>query len=68
MIKQDFMTTFKGLVQRALHEDNPQEKLRQLADQLEQIFPLRDSTKHKNGRDLGRIGPTPSLRYQAITA
>ena len=53
-------------IQRVLHDDNPQEKLRQLADQLEQIFPLRDSTKHMNGRDLGRIGPTPSLRHHAM--
>ena len=55
-------------IQRVLHEDNPQEKLHQLADQLEQIFPLRDSTKHMNGRNLGRIGPTPSLRHHAMAA
>lgn len=54
-----------AFIRRVLDEDNPQDKLRQLADQLEHIFPLRDSAKHMNGRDLGRIGPTPSLRYQA---
>ena len=57
-----------AFIRRVLDEDNPQDKLRQLADQLEHIFPLRDSTKHMNGRDLGRIGPTPSLRYQAVQA
>jgi hypothetical protein len=48
-----------AFIRRVLHKDNPQARLRQLADQLEQIFPLRDSSKHMNGRDLGRIGPTP---------
>jgi hypothetical protein len=51
---------------RVLHDDNPQERVRQLADQLEHIFPLRDSAKHMTGRDLGRIGPTPSLRYRVV--
>jgi hypothetical protein len=58
----------RAFIRRVLDEDNPQDKLRQLADQLEDLFPLRDSTKHMNGRDLGRIGPTPSLKYQAVAA
>ena len=62
------MRALLDFIQRVLHEDNLPEKRRQLADQLEQIYPLRDSTKHMNERDLGRIGPTPSLRYQAIAA
>jgi hypothetical protein len=53
-------------IRRVLHHDNPQELLRQLADQLEHSFPLRDSAKHMSGRNLGRIGPTPSLRYRAV--
>jgi hypothetical protein len=57
-----------AFIRRVLDADNPQDKLRQLADQLEHIFPLRDSSKHMNGRDLGRTGPTPSLRYQAVAA
>jgi hypothetical protein len=57
-----------AFIRRMLDEDSPQARLRQLADQLEQIFPLRDSSKHMNGRDLGRIWPTPSLWSQAVAA
>jgi hypothetical protein len=29
------------------------------------LFPLAPSSKHMSGRDLGRLEPTPSLRYRA---
>jgi hypothetical protein len=62
------MDALVAFIQRLLSDETPQEKLHQLADMLEQVFPLRDSTKHMNGRDLGRIEPSPSLKYRALAA
>jgi hypothetical protein len=44
--------------------DNVQEKLDLLAKTVEEVFHLADSKKHMNGRDLGRLEPTPSLKYK----
>lgn len=60
------MDALVAFIQRLLSDEAPQEKLHQLADMLKQVFPLRDSTKHMNGRDLGRIAPSPSLKYRAL--
>jgi hypothetical protein len=39
--------------------------LEELLAVAKRLFPLRDSAKHMNGRDLGRLEPTPSLKYRA---
>lgn len=62
------MDAVVAFIQRLLNDKAPQEKLHQLADMLEQVFPLRDSAKHMNGRNLGRIAPSPSLKYRAMAA
>jgi hypothetical protein len=41
------------------------EKLEQLAQAVQKLVPLQDSGKHMNSRDLGRLEPTPSLKYRA---
>jgi len=45
--------------------DNPHQRLEEILAVAKQLFPLRDSAKHMNGRDLGRLEPTPSLKYRA---
>jgi len=39
-------------------------KISQLTDVLSTLFPLSPSSKHLNGRCLGRLESTPSLRYR----
>lgn len=45
--------------------DDPHKKLDEIIQVAKKLFPLRDSTKHMNARNLGRLEPTPSLKYRA---
>jgi hypothetical protein len=45
--------------------EDPHQQLDEIIAVAKRLFPLRDSTKHMNGRDLGRLEPTPSLKYRA---
>jgi hypothetical protein len=47
--------------------DNPHEKLEQLVEVTKNLFLLIPSVAHLNGRDLGRLESTPSLRHMAQT-
>lgn len=44
---------------------DPHEKFNLLTKAIEDVFKLTPSKKHMNGRDLGRLEPTPSLKYRA---
>jgi hypothetical protein len=55
-------------VRRVLSSDDPVEQFAKLAEKVKALFPLAPSGKHMSGRDIGRLGPTPSLRYRAATA
>ena len=49
-----------------LSADDPEEKLNLLTETLKnQVFTLRTSQKHMVNRDLGRLEPTPGLKYKA---
>jgi hypothetical protein len=48
-----------------LSTPDPQEKLNLLTEAVENVFQLAPSKKHMVGRDLGRLEPTPSLKYKA---
>lgn len=48
-----------------LSAPDPQEKLNLLTETVENVFQLAPSKKHMGGRDLGRLEPTPSLKYRA---
>jgi hypothetical protein len=50
----------KGL----LAHQNPADKLKELANLVSDVFELMPSEKHMVGRDLGRLEPSPSLRYR----
>jgi hypothetical protein len=54
-----------GVFRSLVDADNPHEKLDEVIKVAKKLFPLRASTKHMIGRDLGRLEPTPSLKYRA---
>ncbi len=45
--------------------DTPQEKLKRCTKALHEVFALSRSTKQMIQRQLGRLEPTPSLKYRA---
>ncbi|MFO1432683.1 MAG: transposase [Candidatus Competibacteraceae bacterium] len=51
----------RGIVEAA----DPHQQLDEIITVAKRLFPLRDSAKHMNGRDVGRLEPTPSLKYRA---
>jgi hypothetical protein len=61
------MESLLAYVQQLLQEANPAKKLAELGLLVKEVLVLRPSGKHMSGRDLGRLEPTPSLRYRAIT-
>ena len=53
-------------IRELLSADDPKEKLNLLTQTLKhQVFTLRTSQKHMVNRDLGRLEPTPGLKYKA---
>ena len=44
--------------------DSPAEQLELVAKQAQEVFRLNNSSKHMVGRDLGRLEPTPTLKYR----
>jgi len=53
---------------KVIHElvssENPLQKCRMFRKRVEEVFKLSSSKKHKNGLDMGRLEPTPSLKYR----
>ncbi len=62
-VKVDSLLT---IIRELVTADNPVEQLQRLAQQLEELFPLNPSAKHMVDRDMGRLEPTPSLKYKAL--
>lgn len=60
------METLLAYIQQLLQEANPSKKLAQLSELVKEVLALRPSGKHMSGRELGRLEPTPSLRYRAM--
>jgi hypothetical protein len=53
------------VIRGIVNAPNPHEKLDEIVKIAKKLFPLTPSAKHMNGRDLGRLEPTPSLKYRA---
>ncbi len=49
------------VVQSILEAEDPKTYLQSLTDLMEEVFELRESTKHLSGRDMGSLEPSPSL-------
>ena len=48
-----------------ISSDNPQEKLQRFTQAVHEVFAFGRSKKHMIQRQLGRLEPTPSLKYRA---
>ena len=64
-VKVDALLDF---IRELVSSENPNERLSQLGEIIKEIFSLEPSKKHMIGRDLGRLEPTPSLKYKAAMA
>ncbi len=55
-----------GVIEQILDSDHPQQQLKHPAKRLKtEPFTRNVSKKHRVGRSLGRLEPTPSLKYRA---
>lgn len=48
-----------------VNAEEPKAEFDRFKTLMSNVLPIRQSKKHMNGRDLGRMEPTPSLKYQA---
>jgi len=56
--------TLLDFIKSILQDNKPAQKLKEIAILIKDLFQLRPSNKHMIGRDLGRLGTTPSLSYK----
>jgi len=49
-----------------LEHTNPGKQLKKLGKMIKEVFQLIPSEKHMSGRNLGRLEPTPLLKYRAL--
>ncbi len=61
-VRVDFLF---DLIHKMLASENPKETFNQLNLKVKELFELQPSKKHMIGRDLGRLEPSPSLKYKA---
>ena len=62
LVKMDSLLT---IIQALIATDQPAQQLQRLAQQMEENCPLNLSSKHMVERDMGRLEPTPALKYKA---
>ena len=63
--RQSRMDALVEVIRGIVNAQNPHEKLDEIVEIAKKLFPLTSSAKHMNGRDVGRLEPTPSLKYRA---
>jgi hypothetical protein len=63
--QQSRMEALVEVIRGIVNAQNPHEKLDEIVEIAKKLFPLTSSAKHMNGRDVGRLEPTPSLKYRA---
>ena len=54
-----------NVIEDLVSSDTPQEQLHRFTHALHQVFAFGHSKKHMIQRQLGRLEPTPSLKYRA---
>ena len=59
------MEALVDVIRGIVDAEDPHKKLDEIIAVAKRLFPFRDSAKHMTGRDLGRLEPTPSLKYRA---
>jgi hypothetical protein len=58
------MDVLLEFIKTLLEQQNPADKLKELAGLVDDVFQLMPSGKHMVGRDFGRLEPTASLQYR----
>ena len=58
------MEALVGTIREVIESPDPEKSLEELIKAIEKTLPMRDSSKHMAGLDLGRQEPTESLIYQ----
>jgi hypothetical protein len=53
------------VIEELVASDNPQSRLQHFTSALHEVFAFGRSKKHMIQRQLGRLEPTPSLKYRA---
>jgi len=61
----DYLLAF---IRELILADNPGEQFNRLSQAVEEVFQLAPSKQHLNNRDLGRLEPTPTLKYRVEMA
>ena len=61
----DYLLAF---IRELILADNPGEQFNRLSQAVEEVFQLTPSKKHLNNRHLGRLEPTPTLKYRVEMA
>ena len=64
LIEHIKMNALIKVVYEVVKAKNPKESFDKFAAQLKRCLPERNSTKHMVGKELGRMEPTPSLKYK----
>ena len=58
------VTCLVDVIDDLVSSDKPQEKLKRFTQALHEVFTFSRSKKHMIQRQLGRLAPTPSLKYR----
>ena len=58
------MDALLDVIQTVVESENPKTGFERLTEAIEDYRPIRESSKHMVGRDLGRQAPTASLKYK----
>ena len=59
------MAVLLEFIKSMLEQHNPADKLKELAELIDDVFQLLPSGKHMVGRELGTLEPMASLQYRA---
>ncbi|MCW7556391.1 transposase [Endozoicomonas gorgoniicola] len=58
------MDALLEVIQTVVESENPKKEFERLTEAIKDYRPIRESSKHMVGRELGRQAPTPSLKYK----
>ncbi|MBF0299725.1 MAG: transposase [Oligoflexia bacterium] len=65
LIRRCKVDAFVQFILNILEMEEPEKFLKNIESGVKEIYQLQPSEKHMNSRDLGRMEPTPHLKYKA---
>ncbi len=60
------MESFTAWLENWIDDSTFKDKLEQFAKEIRPLFPLQPSKKHISGQKMGRLEPTPALKYRGL--